>query len=139
MSLAIAAVLVVPPDRSSADVVEALPVDLRPVGEATETSWGVPGLANGRFSYSVSPMGFVLLTLTFSGTQALEDPGRVDAILEKVRELGERLGARFGYLTRYEHEFGGDWQEQNVLVPLLIEEPDLIPQRGFERVLIAPR
>ncbi len=139
MSLAMAAVLVLPAERTSAEVGAALPPDLRPVGDSTDTSWGVPGLVNGRCSYSVSPVGFGVLTLAFSGTQFLDDRGRVEAVLEMVRGLGERLGARFGYLTRYEHECGGDWQEQNVLVPLLIEEPDLIPQLGFERILIPPR
>jgi hypothetical protein len=139
MTVSIGAVLVLPPGHSPQDVLDVAPPRFRAPGEGLGSSWDVAGLADGRIGLESNAVGFDLLYLRFSTNEYARTPEKVIDWTDDFAVLGQRLRAVFGFMTRYEHELDASWLEQNVLVPLLLEEPERIRLDEFERVLIKPQ
>lgn len=102
-------------------------------------AWDVPSVAGGRLSMMASPVGLDVLVLRFFGTSYYGRADRIEAAVADVLFGCERLGLLVAYITRYEHEFDEAWIDDNILLPLLLDQPERIPLDGFERVLIPPR
>lgn len=139
MSMSMAAVCVLGGGHSAADVTAALSGRFHLDPGAVGAAWDVPSVAGGRLSLMPSPVGLDVLVLRFSSTSYYTDSDGVEAAVADVLFGCERLGLLVAYLTRYEHEFDEAWIEDNILLPLLIDQAERIPLDGFERVLIPPR
>ncbi|MBK9036981.1 MAG: hypothetical protein IPL61_37975 [Myxococcales bacterium] len=137
MTMSMAAVCVLNGAHTDADLAAALSGRFQAVQGVA--AWDVPSVAGGRLLLKPSPVGLDVLVLRFSGTTYYSDADSIEAALADLLSGGERLGLLFAYVTRYEHEFDERWVEENVLLPLLMDQPERIPLESFERVLISPR
>lgn len=139
MSMSAAAVFVLAGGHDEQDVRAALPSRFRSTLEPGAPAWDVPDLADGRVMLVKSPVGFDILILRYASSAHYAERDAVDEVTRDVQGGAERLGLLLAYVTRYEEEWALPWIEDNVLVPLLMDEPQRIPLDGFERLLVAPR
>lgn len=137
MTMSMAAVCILSGARTAADVAAALPGRFQ--AEHGAAAWDVPSVAGGRLFWRPSAVGLDVLLLRFSGTTYYSDAASIEAALAELLSCGDALGLVFAYVTRYEFEFDEQWVEENVLLPLLMGQPERIPLESFERVLIPPR
>ncbi len=136
MTMSMAAVCILGA-HTAAKVAAALPGRFQ--AEQGATAWDVPSVAGGHLHCRHSAVGLGVLVLRFSGTTYYSDAASVEAALADLLSSGQRLGLLFAYVTRYEFEFDEQWVEENVLLPLLMDQPERISLEIFERVLIPPR
>lgn len=137
MTMTMAAVFVLSGGHTGDHVSAALQSQLQTSDGAA--GWDVPSLAGGRLRLLPSAVGLDVLVLTFSGATYYSDATSIEAALADLLSAGDQLDLLFAYVTRYEFEFEELWIEENVLLPLLMAQPERIPVDGFERVLIPPR
>lgn len=121
MSATVAAVLVLEPGAVTGAVRSAHPGLFD--GPEVEGSWSPRGLADVRLTLAESPMGFSLLSLSFSANELWREPGAAPW-LDRLRRLGAEAGARFGCLCRYDYQREPRWIESEILAPLLLDEID---------------
>lgn len=136
MTMPMAAVCILNGSHTAVEAAAALPGRFRPDHDAM--AWDVHDVAGGRLLWRSSAVGLDVLVLRFSGTTYYSDAASIEAVLADLLSSGDRLGLLFAYVTRYEFEFDEQWVEENVLLPLLMDQPERIPVESFERVLIPP-
>ena len=142
MSTSIGAVWVLPtgaaddPERIRAKLGSWLDGADRHTSE-TGDRWDLPGVAGASLFVRTDDIGFDLLVVRFSSSAQADDPEGIRAWIERGFNAACGLGALFGLFTRHPDNLEPAWLREHVLIPVLMEEWDLLRAQPFEAVWVA--